>query len=348
MNREKIVYIGGHHELKRTRSSLFLVEMLETSFDIEVLITDEWTESRFPDLSYIDNTYLAVILFQGIPFRATKTIRCKNITHFPMFDVSGSDPFDEWLHYSHFKMIVFCHRLHKRLASYGMDSTYLQYFPKPKLELIEEVTDKSIFFWYRSPEISLEFLEGIIDLTQVERLHLHDPSQQNVDIDALRSRYPDLIISMSHWFADKSDFLQTLCAYRFFVAPRPAEGIGMSFLDAMACGLIVIAADYPTMNEYIFDGKNGILFDRYSPRRVSLENTSGMRNELQTYMTTGYAKWESEKHQILGVLRRSCPQNQNKIIVLRIAAWSVRVLRSARAGLRRLFVQLPSWARRHA
>ncbi len=43
----------------------------------------------------------------------------------------------------------------------------------------------------------------------------------------------------------------------FHIAPKQEEGIGMTFLEAMTIGKIVIAKKAPTMNEYIIHGCNG-------------------------------------------------------------------------------------------
>jgi len=41
--------------------------------------------------------------------------------------------------------------------------------------------------------------------------------------------------------------------------PSKLDGLGLSFLEALACGLPVIATDAPPMNEFIKDGYNGVL-----------------------------------------------------------------------------------------
>jgi glycosyltransferase involved in cell wall biosynthesis len=57
----------------------------------------------------------------------------------------------------------------------------------------------------------------------------------------------------------RDEYLLATSAANVFLAPRAAEGIGLTFLEAMARGGAVIAYDAPTMNEYIRNGDNGIL-----------------------------------------------------------------------------------------
>ncbi len=65
------------------------------------------------------------------------------------------------------------------------------------------------------------------------------------------------IFPVSSWFRDAGEYLDMLAAANVFFAPRRAEGIGMSFLEAMAMGLCVVAPRGPTMSEYIENGRNG-------------------------------------------------------------------------------------------
>jgi glycosyltransferase involved in cell wall biosynthesis len=40
-----------------------------------------------------------------------------------------------------------------------------------------------------------------------------------------------------------------------FIQPSKAEGLGLSILEALACGLPVLTTDYPPMNEYVTDSR---------------------------------------------------------------------------------------------
>lgn len=57
-----------------------------------------------------------------------------------------------------------------------------------------------------------------------------------------------------------------------YFAPRKYEGIGMSFLEAMASGRCVIAPDYPTMNEYIKNGETGYLYNFKRPQKIKFDD----------------------------------------------------------------------------
>ena len=50
-----------------------------------------------------------------------------------------------------------------------------------------------------------------------------------------------------------------------YFAPRLYEGIGISFLEAMAMGKAVVAPDNPTMNEYVTHNVNGFLYKPGGP-----------------------------------------------------------------------------------
>ena len=90
-------------------------------------------------------------------------------------------------------------------------------------------------------------------------------------------------------------------AAAFYIAPRVQEGIGMSFLEAMARGRCVVAADHPTMNEYIEHGKTGFLFqpDAVIPLEYSKEQVRIIQQNTRDFMQAGYEHWLVEKEQIL-------------------------------------------------
>ena len=81
-----------------------------------------------------------------------------------------------------------------------------------------------------------------------------------------------------------------------YIASRPYEGIGMSFLEAMADGRCVVAHDNTTHNEYIEHGKNGFLFDMEED--IIITATSRKKNIIYvgTLRDTDFAKNFIVKH----------------------------------------------------
>ncbi len=59
----------------------------------------------------------------------------------------------------------------------------------------------------------------------------------------------------------RSNACEYLRASDAFVFPSFGEGMSNSLLEAMSCGLVVIAGDIPANRELIADGKNGIITD---------------------------------------------------------------------------------------
>ncbi len=70
-------------------------------------------------------------------------------------------------------------------------------------------------------------------------------------------------------FAGKrNDILRFYRAADYFVLPSRAEGLSNALLEAMACGLTVMASGIPANREVIEDGKDGFLFSFDDPERL--------------------------------------------------------------------------------
>ena len=95
----------------------------------------------------------------------------------------------------------------------------------------------------------------------------------------------------STWFKDKQDFLDVLGNANVFFAPRLAEGIGQSFLEAMARGQCVVAPDNGTMNEYILHGVNGLLYDPEHPAPLDFSRFAILGEAARQSVAAGYDRW---------------------------------------------------------
>ena len=84
-----------------------------------------------------------------------------------------------------------------------------------------------------------------------------------------------------------------------YIAPRFQEGIGMSFLEAMAMGRCVIAVNEPTMNEYIKPGKTGFLYNLDTVQDLTVGNIRSVQKRTLAFISKGYTKWNKKKNSIL-------------------------------------------------
>lgn len=68
---------------------------------------------------------------------------------------------------------------------------------------------------------------------------------------------------------DKAALAETYRGSDVFVNPSLYEGMPNTVMEAMACGLPVIASDVPGNNELIRDGETGLLFTLDAPQRLA-------------------------------------------------------------------------------
>ena len=70
-----------------------------------------------------------------------------------------------------------------------------------------------------------------------------------------------------------------------FVLPSRYEGLSVAMIEAMSCGLPIIASDAPGINPYIINGVNGLLFpiedhNELSKNIIELANNKQLRKKL--------------------------------------------------------------------
>jgi glycosyltransferase involved in cell wall biosynthesis len=92
----------------------------------------------------------------------------------------------------------------------------------------------------------------------------------------------------------KEKYLELLKKSNIYIAPRTIEGIGISFLEAMALGMVVVAYNNGTMNEYIKHNYNGYLFDSKN-YHIDFDNIDVVLKNSRTIAQNGWIKWEKDK-----------------------------------------------------
>ena len=91
----------------------------------------------------------------------------------------------------------------------------------------------------------------------------------------------------------KEDLREVYLSYDAFLMSSRYEGFGLVTLEAMECGLPVIAFDIPANRELVVDSKNGILINCYDVNKFAnamnlLANSLDLRKEFadNSYLST--------------------------------------------------------------
>ena len=99
------------------------------------------------------------------------------------------------------------------------------------------------------------------------------------------------------------DFLDTigqtrdiLAALDVFVMPSLMEGLGLSVMEAQACGIPVVASSVGGLVDLIEDGKSGYLVTANDPRALAERILRVLRDPLQSKMMADRARSNIERH----------------------------------------------------
>jgi glycosyltransferase involved in cell wall biosynthesis len=323
----------GHTYHKKTKSSEFLLDILRKEYDVvEVYINPEYAYEYVEFEKYQGQTFDALVIWQVMPQiqELSNYISWLHAVYFPMYDhyYSMGRLFDsDWRYYVKMLIICFSKAMQQELDDNGFDTRYIQYFPEPK-PVTNWGAEDSVFFWQRVSFLNLHTLADAMRDISIRAVHHHqaiDPCHTIVPLSAydssVQSFYQNKTLTVSEWFEDKAQLQETISRHALYMAPRHLEGIGMSFLEAMAQGRCVIAPDHSTMNEYITDGVNGLLYpwnERIESRCGAKANNPTLsireiqQNSYQS-IVDGYARWNQEKHNILLWLRETSHPDTNKL-----------------------------------
>ncbi len=302
---EKIAFID-HSYHKKTKSSEFFITFLKEKYIVDVIWDESWCNNKPLDVSSIDENYYAVIFWQNIYPETVNKVRskCANIIFIPMYDASILAPMEYWNDIMNVKVINFSKTLHNKTCDLGFQSFYIQYFPDYKFYVkvhgeSERKSTNSVFFWNRREELNWNVVKELIGNQQIDKIHIHkalDPDCKFFPPSSEDEKKYN--ITYSSWFETRSDYISELNKHNIYIAPRLTEGIGFSFLEAMAMGKAVIAVDAPTMNEYIENGKNGYLFSLDDPIELNMGDILKVQKNARQTVQDGIKKWHEHKEKI--------------------------------------------------
>jgi glycosyltransferase involved in cell wall biosynthesis len=297
-NKLKLLWVD-HSFHKKTMSTNFLKEILEKKFSVSIFWDDYWKGGESLPVPEI-NKYDYVFFFQTLlPFYKLKQIKAK-IIWVPMFD---SDPLSDkyWYCLSSLpiKIISFSEYLHEKCLKFNIESLPLKYYLPPAFSNDIPSTERHYFFWYRG---SLKFsdIKAFIEPEKIDSFVYRsapDPYFKEEIISKEDIQKYKLQIIRNIKFDSQEKYLELLKKSNIYIAPRTIEGIGISFLEAMAIGMVVVAFNNGTMNEYIKHKYNGYLFDSET-YHINFDDLATVLNNSKTMVQNGWIKWEKDKKNI--------------------------------------------------
>ncbi|WP_237173389.1 glycosyltransferase [Paracandidimonas lactea] len=360
----RIAYVD-HSFHRQTLSTGFLLDILQRNGHIvDYFWDDGWMGGQRVQWDSVKN-YDVVIMFQAfcpIDKRYYRTLH-PNVIFIPMLDQFGvwQGPLfnlrDFWEPFQGSKILSFSNAVHGMVMGFGIKSHFLRYYQSIPKNCAIPTSGLHGFFWLRrEQEISWVIIRKLISDFKFDSFHIHlanDPGTSNPSLPS-----PEDIskhnITTSTWFDNKQDFVDVLERANVFFAPRMEEGIGQSFLEAMARGQCVVAPNQGTMNEYIIPGLNGLLYDANNPTALDFSDAIKLGNVAQMGVIQGRRFWERSEAQLVDyILTPSADfysgkyqHNLNSVRVdrsvmfkLRYLCWRFPILRHARP----LWISVKKW-----
>ncbi len=306
----KISFVGhSHHRV--TQSSRFFIDFLERLGDIAYFWDETWQGKRpIPARDVVADRDL-VVVWQSVAYaKRLAGSGHPNIVYVPMYDAAKDLRRSFWQGIQHTKILNFSSALHQRVQQFGChQAAYFQYFPNPEqLQAVADFSSLRGFFWQRQRHPCWTDIRRTLT-KEFQRVHLHlapDPGVPDLpqpdaaDVSVWR-------IEVSRWFPDRSELFAKLRSANVYFAPRPDEGIGLSFLEAMAMGMAVCAPDTPTHNEYIVDGINGYLYDPGNPSAPDWSRAAEMGHRARRSVEKGFSRWQADQQRLAEFLTQPNP-----------------------------------------
>jgi hypothetical protein len=309
----KIAYIG-HSFHEKTGSTVFFIDLLKREYQVELIPNDSWSTGSLPDVSHLDDSYAAVVIFQLISEELLARIATRNVVYVPMADyiINGIDksqpgvlycrPYSFWemLAKRGVRVLNFSNCIHALCVNLGVRSSSVQYYPQP-FDHPDFGEGLGVFYWERGDSIQPDTVSALMgdSISSIHHHRAHDPGQCRSSGSKKSLPFNKTGLTSSSWFANKEEYLSCVRAKDIYIAPRIFEGIGMSFLEAMAMGKAVIAPDYPTMNEYIRDRWNGYLFDPDNPKAIDFNRVVQIRRNAYDSIAAGRERWLKQSEAIV-------------------------------------------------
>jgi hypothetical protein len=288
------VALVDHSYHVRTASTAFFAQAVLADCEVDEFWDDSWQGGAPVDVRQIaEGGYDLVVVFQvETAAAALAAIGEPDVVFIPMWDSCLGLPDEYWLQLRNVRVVSFAHALHGRVRRLGVWSEKFTYFPDP--EPLVDVTDFDSlrgFLWLRRREVRWEHIRQLTAGTRFTNFHVHlaqDPGNEQAVSLETAAEYE---LATSTWFETRAQYIDVVAGCNVYFAPRVAEGIGSSFLEAMAMGMCVVAVDAPTMNEYLTHGATGLLWSVEDPRPLDFSHAPEIGKRARERAFAGRERW---------------------------------------------------------
>ncbi len=293
----KIAFLGRATHIK-TQADLFFIDLLRQVGDVRI-----WRREDFGSRECVRqvNEFQPTLPSSFSPsslYHHIMRLRSKRKVWVPMWDGFDLLSWKKSLVYrlAGLEAISFCNPVHQHLVRQKIRSFQLRYFPEPSIHApLSAKPPYTFFLWQRHPGIGLELIKNTFPPECVRKVIYK--ADFPTEISA-----PFPIEKLEGWIP-KEQLLERMAEADFYLAPRPQEGIGFSFLEAMAMGKIVLAHDDATMNEYIEEGKTGYLFNKEHHFKHTIASPATLQPTLELSTKKLYTQWLQDKERLVEIFK---------------------------------------------
>lgn len=163
-----------------------------------------------------------------------------------------------------YAVISYSQHITRRAETAGLKVLEVKYVPDARDGTVASFENGNIlFYWNRVGMVGPLALAQICRELNISKLLFKEKLDPGINpakaygVDQILLNI-DIDIELVPFFDDPKDAERFIETANVVIAPRPSEGVGLAFLEAMARGCAVLCVEAPTMTDYIADGENGI------------------------------------------------------------------------------------------
>jgi hypothetical protein len=215
--------------------------------------------------AWLSNANPLVFFYTQPPFDLLRKSG-RPVTWIPMWDALRFKPRSFWTDIPrNVRIVAFSEAVAQRARAAGLETLRVQYFRDPAaLPCAVWAGERVAYYWNRRGLVSPRFLRDWCDALQIDRLLFNPETDPLVDSRSrfdLPTQFGRTRVEVVPYLDSRDAFFERIAPANIVLAPRTHEGVGLTFLEALARGCAVFAHDAPTMNEYLVSGETGYLFE---------------------------------------------------------------------------------------